>query len=220
MLLPRRKRQQAVNDTHTQTQTLLNAFINRPGILSFFLFFFYICKSLAKVRNKHTQKKNKARQQRVVEVVWSVQGEKSSWMSKSNTRIWTERKEVVWLLARDPASERASMTLCWTGEAAYGSRLEGKTRRHFEKEFKWVILPQVQILTEHRHDVKHIWALASTQIVSLAHSSRYLTHGNPLINSPPPTTPRLFFRAMKEALHRPSRCKHISGSPGWLQQVS
>lgn len=38
----------------------------------------------------------------------------------------------MWLLARDSSDSRASVTLNWGGSVC--RELEGKTRRHFEKE--------------------------------------------------------------------------------------
>ena len=60
-----------------------------------------------------------------------------NWKTQA-TKQWSK---VLWLLARYPSDSRASMTLNWWGSVR--SELEGKTRRHFEKELDWVILLHV-----------------------------------------------------------------------------
>lgn len=104
----------------------------------------------------------------------------------------------------------------WTGEAACAVSWREKQDAILKRELDWVILLQVQILTERRHHSKHVRALASVCCVSLAHSLHYLTHGNPLIYPP-----HLFSSEMKEAqdlVHGPSLCNHSFNSPWQLQQ--
>ena len=137
---------------------------------------------------------------------------------KIKTSNNTEAKLCGCWLAWDPSDWRASMTLNWRGSVR--SELEGKTRRHFEKELDWVTLLQVQILAERRHHSKHVRALASVRSVSLAHSLHYLTHGNPLIN-PPHFFPvkwrkrRVYYKRLGLVFANPS-----SDSSGQLQHKS